>query len=149
MFSGGSELSSTMVDWAMAEMVKNPEVLEKAQKEVRRVFDKQGDVDEASIHELRYLTAVIKETLIRLHPSLPLLLPRETLEFIPFGAGMRVCPGISFALPNIELPLAKLLYHFDWKLPNGMKGEDIDMISEAFGITVRTNDDLILVPTTY
>ncbi|GKV43853.1 hypothetical protein SLEP1_g51102 [Rubroshorea leprosula] len=78
-FSGGSETSSTIVDWAMAEMLKNRKVLEKAQKEVRRVFDKQGDVDEASIHELRYLTAVIKETL-RLHPSFPLLLPRESRE---------------------------------------------------------------------
>ncbi|XVE80514.1 hypothetical protein DITRI_Ditri14bG0146200 [Diplodiscus trichospermus] len=48
-------------------------------------------------------------------------------EYIPFGAGRRICPGISFALPNIELPLVKLLYHFDWKLPSEMKFEDLDM----------------------
>ena len=69
-------------------------------------------------------------------------------QFIPFGAGRRICPGMAFALPNIELPLAQLLYHFDWKLPNGMKEEELDM-EEAFGLTVRRKNDLILIPIRY
>ncbi|WRX29231.1 Cytochrome P450 - like 10 [Theobroma cacao] len=69
-------------------------------------------------------------------------------EYIPFGAGRRMCPGISFALPNIELPLAKLLYHFDWKLPNEMKCDDLDM-TESFGLTVRRKNDLFLIPIPY
>ena len=68
-------------------------------------------------------------------------------EFIPFGAGRRICPGILFALPNVELPLAQLLFHFDWKLPNGMEQEDVDM-TEVFGLTVRRKDEL-LVPTQF
>ncbi|XVF03636.1 hypothetical protein REPUB_Repub05bG0010100 [Reevesia pubescens] len=69
-------------------------------------------------------------------------------EFIPFGAGRRKCPGIIFALPNMELPLAQLLFHFDWKLPNGMKQEDVDM-TEVFGATVKSKYKLVLVPTPY
>ncbi|WRX20486.1 Cytochrome P450 - like 10 [Theobroma cacao] len=164
------------------------------------VFDRKGNVDEAGIHELKFLRSIVKETL-RLHPAAPLLVPRECdencvisgydilakskvivnawaigrdsrywkdaenfnperfldspidfrgthFEYIPFGAGRRICPGISFALPNIELPLAQLLYHFDWKLPNGSNCEDLDM-TECFGITVRRKNDLFLIPIPY
>jgi cytochrome P450 len=69
-------------------------------------------------------------------------------EYIPFGAGRRICPGSTFALINVEMALALMLYHFDWRLPNGMKGEDLDM-SEQFGMSVKRKDDLYLIPTTH
>ncbi|KAL3036010.1 hypothetical protein AAZX31_02G280900 [Glycine max] len=165
--------------------VKNPRVMEKVQIEVRRVFNGKGYVDETSIHELKYLRSVIKETL-RLHPPSPLMLSRECskrceingyeiqikskvivnawaigrdpkywieaekfsperfidcsidyeggeFQFIPYGAGRRICPGINFGIVNVEFSLANLLFHFDWKMAQGNGPEELDM-TESFGL---------------
>lgn len=68
------------------------------------------------------------------------------LEFVPFGAGRRICPGMSFGLANVYGTLATLLYHFNWETPRGVKNEDLDM-SESFGATAKRKNDLILIPT--
>jgi cytochrome P450 len=66
-------------------------------------------------------------------------------QFIPFGAGRRICPGINFALPVLELALVSLLHHFEWELPAGMRLEDLDM-GEAPGLTTPRRIPLVLVP---
>ncbi|WOL04493.1 premnaspirodiene oxygenase-like [Canna indica] len=195
MFTGGTETSSGMLQWVMSELMRNPEVMEKAQKEVREAMKGKGKVEESDIEKLSYIEAVVKETL-RLHPPLPLLLPRvckETtqvlgytipagtrvminawalgrdpkywedaeefkperfenndiayrgsdFEYIPFGAGRRICPGMSFGLATVEMALTQILYYFDWKLPRGMKPEDVDM-AETFGPTSRRKSALFL-----
>ncbi|KAI9081534.1 hypothetical protein K1719_036420 [Acacia pycnantha] len=70
-------------------------------------------------------------------------------EFIPFGAGRRICPpGVAFAMPVVELLISNLLFHFDWKLPNQMKPEELD-VEESFGATMRRKNDLCVVPFKY
>ncbi|KAL2495490.1 Cytochrome [Forsythia ovata] len=197
-FSAGTDTSATTVEFAMSEMMRHPRVLAKAQDELRQVLIRKDRIRETDLEGLSYLKMVVKETL-RLHPPLPLLLPRvctehreidgynipvntkvilnvfainrdpeywkdaesfkperfkdsgieftgTNFEFLPFGGGRRICPGISFGIANVEFLLAKLLYHFDWKLPNEMKPEDLDM-TEILGVAVRRKNKLYLVPT--
>ncbi|PIA50761.1 hypothetical protein AQUCO_01200180v1 [Aquilegia coerulea] len=66
-------------------------------------------------------------------------------EYIPFGAGKRICPGITYGIANLEIQLAQLLYHFDWKLT---KGKELDMTERSAG-TVGRNSNLRLIPTPY
>nr|XP_017242638.1 PREDICTED: cytochrome P450 71A9-like [Daucus carota subsp. sativus] len=66
-------------------------------------------------------------------------------ELIPFGAGRRICPGISMGAATTELVLANLLYSFDWELPAGKNREDIDMATKP-GLTVHKKNHLCLVP---
>ncbi|KAI0486576.1 hypothetical protein KFK09_029347 [Dendrobium nobile] len=51
----------------------------------------------------------------------------SNLELIPFGAGRRLCPGITLAMVNVELAFANMLYKFNWTLPDGMTEEDVDL----------------------
>jgi 4-hydroxyphenylacetaldehyde oxime monooxygenase len=67
-------------------------------------------------------------------------------EFIPFGAGRRICPGLAMDATNVEFTLANLRCCFDWTLPEGMKPEDVSM-EEAGGLTFHRKTPLVLVPT--
>lgn len=71
----------------------------------------------------------------------------NNFEFLPFGSGRRICPGITLGMANVEFPLASLLYHFDWKLPNQMEPEEIDM-REAPGLVGPKRTSLYLHPVT-
>ncbi|CAK8575113.1 unnamed protein product [Lathyrus sativus] len=66
----------------------------------------------------------------------------KDFELIPFGAGRRICPGISMAVASLELILANLLYVFDWKLPHGLMEIDTEMLP---GITQHKKNPLCLV----
>ncbi|KAG5599803.1 hypothetical protein H5410_031173 [Solanum commersonii] len=61
-------------------MMKNPNIIAKAKKEVRQVFNgKKNCYNEEDLEKLAYLNFVIKETL-RLHTPVSLLPPRECRE---------------------------------------------------------------------
>ncbi|KAI3697318.1 hypothetical protein L6452_30253 [Arctium lappa] len=83
-FGGGTDTSSITIEWAMTELIKHPSVMEKVQKEVREAFQKKREITELDIQGLSYLQSVIKETL-RLHPPLPMLLPRVCREQCKIG----------------------------------------------------------------
>ncbi|KAM4101081.1 hypothetical protein ACJW30_05G116500 [Castanea mollissima] len=72
----------------------------------------------------------------------------QNFELLPFGSGRRMCPGINMASTVVMVTLANLLYRFDWKLPNGMKREDVS-VEEGIGLTIYKRLPLYLVPVIY
>ncbi|KAK7319657.1 hypothetical protein RJT34_04380 [Clitoria ternatea] len=200
MFAAGTDTTYTALEWTMSELLKHPSVMHRLQDEVRSVVGKKTRITEDDLSEMKYLKAVIKESL-RLHPPIPLIVPRKCMkdikvkeydiaagtqvlvnawaiardpsswdqplefrperflnssvdfkghdfEFIPFGAGRRGCPGILFAITVIETVIANLVHHFDWSLPDGVAGEDLDM-SETSGLAVHRKYPLFAVATSY
>ncbi|PKU75263.1 Geraniol 8-hydroxylase [Dendrobium catenatum] len=188
-FIAGSETTSTTLEWAMAELLRRPELMKKAREEIKSVIGLEREIEESDISKLPFFQAVLKETL-RLHPPAPLLLPHKVdvrteingylvpknsqvlvnvwaisrdervwenpnyfvperfmgereidfrgqhFEFIPFGSGRRICPGISFGVRMVQLMLASLIQSFEWSLADGILPENLDL-KEKFGITLN------------
>ena len=200
MFAAGTDTTHTIMEWAMTELLRHPKVMEKLQTEVRQIARGKPEVSENDIEKMKYLKAVIKETL-RLHCPVPLLVPREStqdvkvmgydisagtqvivngwaigrdpslwknpeefqperfldsdidfrgfnFELIPFGAGRRGCPGISFGIAVNELVLAKLMHKFNFAFPEGAEEKDVD-VPEATGITAHRKFPLLVAATPY
>ncbi|KAH6815974.1 hypothetical protein C2S53_017388 [Perilla frutescens var. hirtella] len=196
MFAAGTDTTFTLVEWTLSELIRHKNIMVKLKTDLMNIAGCNSTITEEDLDKCQYLKAVIKETL-RLHPPLPLLVPRESTQdvrllsydiaagtrvainawaigrdpilwqdpekflperflkssvdfkgqfhFIPFGAGRRGCPGAAFALGTVELVLANLVLNFEFALPGGARGEDLDMI-EGDGITIHRKFPLLVVP---
>ncbi|XP_055821446.1 probable (S)-N-methylcoclaurine 3'-hydroxylase isozyme 2 [Solanum dulcamara] len=197
LLSAGSDTSTSTIEWAMAELIKNVESMKKVQDELEIELSESDYPKESLLLQLSYVQACVKETL-RLHPPAPLLLPHSAIEtcqvmsytipkdaqilvnvwaisrdpliwedpemfrpqrflssdmdfkgndfeFLPFGAGRRICPGLPMAAIKIPLLLASLVHFFDWELPHGKCLAELDM-TEKFGVTLQKKEPLLLIP---
>ncbi|XP_015579428.3 LOW QUALITY PROTEIN: flavonoid 3'-monooxygenase CYP75B137-like [Ricinus communis] len=97
----GTDTKSTTVEWAMAEILKHPEVMAKIHEELERVVGNNNIVEESQLPELPYLEAVIKETL-RLHPPIPLLIPHS--------------PSISCTVAEYTIPKGLRVFFNVWEI---------------------------------
>lgn len=78
MYAGGTDTTSVTVEWALAELLKNPTSMKKLQAELDSIVGKDRIVEESDFSRLPYLRAVVKETM-RLHPVIPLILYESRL----------------------------------------------------------------------
>ncbi|KAJ6758249.1 P450 FAMILY PROTEIN putative-RELATED [Salix koriyanagi] len=83
---------SNACEWAFAEMLNQPEILEKAIEELDRVVGKERLVQESDFAHLNYVKACAREA-FRLHPIAPFNLPHVSVAdttvanyFIPKGS---------------------------------------------------------------
>ncbi|KAI3970821.1 hypothetical protein MKX01_024468 [Papaver californicum] len=201
LFTAGTDTSSSTVEWALAELIRHPNILAQAQQELDSVVGKDRLVSESDLSQLPFLQAVIKEA-FRLHPSTPLSLPRVSVEdceidgyfipknttlltnvwaiardpsmwpdplkfkperflpgnekanvdikgndfeVIPFGAGRRICAGLSLGLRMVQFMTATLIHGFNWELPEGQVIGKLNM-DEAYGLTLQRASPLMVHP---
>ncbi|XP_059306737.1 cytochrome P450 71A4-like [Lycium ferocissimum] len=78
-FAAGTDTTYTTLDWTMAELLRQPRTMETLQNEVRQLAQGKSEITEDDLKNMQYLKAAIKESL-RLHPAIPLLIPRESME---------------------------------------------------------------------
>ncbi|KAL8491203.1 hypothetical protein ACS0TY_023014 [Phlomoides rotata] len=83
---------SNAVEWAIAEMMNQPDILDKAREELDRVVGKERLVQESDLSRLNYLKSCIKE-MFRMHPLAPFNVPHVSTKdtvvggyFIPKGS---------------------------------------------------------------
>ncbi|CAA7021890.1 unnamed protein product [Microthlaspi erraticum] len=72
-FVAGIDTSTHVIQWTMAEIINNPNILEKLIEEIDSVVGKTSLIQETDLPNLPYLQAVVKEGL-RLHPPTPVLI---------------------------------------------------------------------------
>lgn len=66
-------------------------------------------------------------------------------EVIPFGAGRRICAGMSLGLRMVQLLTATLVHAFDWNLADGLMPEKLNM-EEDYGLTLQRKVPLMVHP---
>lgn len=81
----GTDTSAVTLEWAMTNLLNNPEVLTKAKEEIdAKIGDEDRLIEESDLANLDYLQCIVWETL-RLHPAAPLLLPHMPSEDCTIG----------------------------------------------------------------
>ena len=78
-FGAGIETTMLTIEWAMAEVLRNPTLVKNARLELDSVVGLNHLVQESDIPQLKYIQAIVKET-FRLHPTLPLLIPHQSIR---------------------------------------------------------------------
>ncbi|CAH9113923.1 unnamed protein product [Cuscuta epithymum] len=122
---GGTDTSAAAVEWAFQELIRKPDVIEKANAEMDRVIGRGRWVEEKDFSQLPYNEAIIKET-FRLHPLCTLLPPHCSMEDCSLD-GYEAVKG-TIALVNVwsigRNP--KYWYRAEEFLPERFLEKDID-----------------------
>lgn len=84
LFVAGTDTVTSTVEWAMAELLHNPNIMSKAKAELENTIGKGNLVEASDIARLPYLQAIVKET-FRLHQAVPLLPRKAEVELEMHG----------------------------------------------------------------
>ncbi|PON64559.1 Cytochrome P450, E-class, group I [Trema orientale] len=172
MITAGMDTTSVSVEWAMAEIIKNPRVQQKAQEELDRVIGPPAtpsnpthakaaleiggyDIPKGSNVYVN-VWAIARDQKVWKDPLE--FRPERFLEddvdmkghdfrLLPFGSGRRVCPGAQLGIKLGMSMLGHLLHHFRWDPPQWLRLEEIDMSENPGTVTyMRTPLQVVATP---
>lgn len=128
MLIAGMDTSSSVVEWALSELIRHPETMKKLQKELEQVVGMDQMVDESHFDKLGYLDLVVKETL-RLYPPGRLLI-HESMED---------CTMTRFCVPKWILVNVwsigrdpNMWHELEKFLPERFVGDSVDFLGQDF-----------------
>ncbi|CAK9275169.1 unnamed protein product [Sphagnum jensenii] len=79
MLAAGLDTSYVTLEWVMAELLRHPDIMQRAQKELDTIVGTNRLVTESDLQHLPYLQAILKET-FRIHPPGPLMAPHRSIQ---------------------------------------------------------------------
>jgi cytochrome P450 len=79
MLVGGIGSIVGTLEWTMAALLLQPNIMKHAQKELDNLVGTNRLVEESDLQDLPYIQAILKET-FRLHPPAPFLVPHHSIE---------------------------------------------------------------------
>ena len=98
LFHAGVDTSSATLEWTLSLLVNHPETLVKMQSEIDSNIEYNRLVEESDKNNLPYIQCIVNETL-RMYPTAPLALPRESISECKVG-GYHI-PNKSMLIYNI------------------------------------------------
>eukprot|EP01018_Ginkgo_biloba_P009536 Gb_26239 [translate_table: standard] len=145
----GIETSLWSMEWAIAELVNNPNIQQKLRSELDEVLGRENLMQESDISKLPYLHAVVKETL-RLHTAVPLLLPHMNLHQVKLGgydipAESKIVVN-AWWLSNMSMGVGRLVQCFNLSTPKGTDKLDMTEESGQFSLHIAKHSQIVLKP---
>ncbi|KAJ7956382.1 Cytochrome P450 [Quillaja saponaria] len=133
MVTAGMDTIAIAAEWAMANIIKNPEVQQKAQLELDHVIGLDRVMVESDISNLPYLQCVVKEAL-RLHPPTPMLLPHRASANVKLG-GYDIPKGTNVHVNAWAIGRDKMVWKDPLKFrPERFIEEEIDVKGHDFRV---------------
>ncbi|KAK3003731.1 hypothetical protein RJ639_019458, partial [Escallonia herrerae] len=131
-FAAGTDTFAITTEWALAELINHPHVMNKAIQEIK---DPNHWESPTEFRPERFVCEDGKSQLD---------VKGQHFHLLPFGSGQRGCPGTSLALLVIQASLAAMIQCFEWNV--GSEGNGSVHMEEGTGLTLPRAHPLVCFP---
>uniref|UniRef100_A0AC35FA97 Cytochrome P450 n=1 Tax=Panagrolaimus sp. PS1159 TaxID=55785 RepID=A0AC35FA97_9BILA len=147
----GGDTTATLITYCLYELAIHPELEQRVLKETEEHHIKTvDDIDYDNIKNLEFLEQFVKEAARTcILPNIPVITQdekvwgkdatefnpdrflqensenRHPMAWLPFGAGLRICPGKNLAIYEIKATIVRLLLEYKFEVCDEIKTKEI------------------------